>query len=219
MSARVILVLTAASAVFHVGCKTSAPQREASPAVSCPAGYYYSPTRPSSLPQNNQTSATGTSTGSTGTSNSGGYGNYGNTYLTQSVVTWQNVQPIINAKCVSCHNASNPGGGIDVSSYAVTKSVGARVVDSVMQARMPLPKGVGLPQNERQVFQAWQNGNFLEFANTGTTGGVTTTGTNTGSTTGGLGQSTSTTGGFGQTSTSGTGSTASVPAGCYPIQR
>lgn len=70
------------------------------------------------------------------------------------------VKPIIDGKCVGCHNPSNPGGNIDLSTYSAVRTVAmnGKLYGSVAQqpGYSPMPKnGVKLSDCEIRQIQKW----------------------------------------------------------------
>jgi len=72
------------------------------------------------------------------------------------------IQPLINAKCLGCHNGSNASGGISLSNYANVKSVvtSQQLWGSVnhLQGYKPMPYPAGgakLPQCELDQIRIW----------------------------------------------------------------
>jgi len=76
------------------------------------------------------------------------------------------VKPIIDNKCVGCHNPANPGGNIDLSTYNPVKTVAlnGKFYGSVAQQQgySPMPKnGVKLSDCEIRQIQKWINAGSL----------------------------------------------------------
>ena len=70
------------------------------------------------------------------------------------------IQPLIQNKCVGCHNSASLGGGIDLSSYAAVKAVAVngKLFGSVNWATgfSPMPKGgVKSPVCEITQIKKW----------------------------------------------------------------
>lgn len=72
------------------------------------------------------------------------------------------IQPLINAKCLGCHNGSNASGGINLSDYTKVKSVvtSQQLWGSVnhLQGYQPMPYPAGgakLPQCELDQIRIW----------------------------------------------------------------
>jgi ribosomal protein S16 len=76
------------------------------------------------------------------------------------------VKPIIDNKCVGCHNPSNLGGNIDLSNYNPVKTVAlnGKLYGSVAQLNgySPMPKnGIKLSDCEIRQIQKWINAGSL----------------------------------------------------------
>ncbi len=76
------------------------------------------------------------------------------------------VKPIINTKCVGCHNPSNLSGNIDLSVYNAVRLVAlnGKLYGSVAQqfGYSPMPKnGVKLSDCEIRQIQKWINAGSL----------------------------------------------------------
>jgi hypothetical protein len=68
----------------------------------------------------------------------------------------QDIQPILTANCVSCHQSGNPKG--DYTNYAGTK---AKVDDASFKVRVldsptnPMPASGQLPQEQLRLIKCW----------------------------------------------------------------
>jgi hypothetical protein len=76
------------------------------------------------------------------------------------------IKPIMNDKCAGCHNPSNAGGNIDLTTYTGVKAVAAngKLYGSVAQqpGYSPMPKnGIKLSDCEIRQVQKWINGGSL----------------------------------------------------------
>lgn len=106
-------------------------------------------------------------TSPTGTPSTGGTGG------TTTAVTYEtDIRPILEASCTSCHRIGGVRASSPLTTYAEAKAVGTTAVSRVVAGTMPTG---GLAQAQREKFQAWQTGGFLERAATGgtTPGGST----------------------------------------------
>lgn len=67
-----------------------------------------------------------------------------------SVVTWTaTIQPLINSRCVGCHQGASPGGGINLSTYSGVSSIAAN--GSLMGAVQHQPSFSPMPKNQPQM--------------------------------------------------------------------
>ncbi len=88
------------------------------------------------------------------------------------------VAPMLSKNCVSCHNASNPGGGIDLSTLALVQAFAknGRLYGSINQSAgySPMPKGAAkLSSCEITQVKKWIDAGALDDL-AGTGGGTTT---------------------------------------------
>ena len=70
------------------------------------------------------------------------------------------IQPLLQTKCIGCHNNASPGGGIDLSSYTLVKNAVAsgRLWGSINQdpGFSPMPKGMAkFSACELAQFKKW----------------------------------------------------------------
>jgi len=70
------------------------------------------------------------------------------------------IKPLMESKCQGCHNASNPGGGIDLSTYAGANAVAlnGKLYNSVnwVSGFSPMPKGaIKMPACEINQIKKW----------------------------------------------------------------
>ena len=76
-------------------------------------------------------------------------------------VSYKNdVDPILQSKCVNCHNANNPGGGYQFDSYSETKKSvdNSRLLGTIQfeAGYSPMPKGGNImPICELGTFRNW----------------------------------------------------------------
>lgn len=98
----------------------------------------------------------------------------------QDKVTYQDhVKPILENRCLNCHNAEKKKGGLDLSTYGATMAGGSggvnlepgdaaasqffKVITHAAEPYMP-PKSDKLPQNEIDVIAKWIAGGLLDTA-------------------------------------------------------
>lgn len=78
---------------------------------------------------------------------------------TATTVTWANdIKPIINTSCASCHGAGSPKG--DFTTFANAQNHLDHLVDEVVGGSMPPSKP--LSEDKKQLFQKWKDANFPE---------------------------------------------------------
>jgi mono/diheme cytochrome c family protein len=70
------------------------------------------------------------------------------------------IQPLIQTNCVGCHSAASPGGGINLSTYALVKAcvVSGRFYGSIAHSTgfSPMPKGTSkMPDCQVTQFKKW----------------------------------------------------------------
>ncbi len=102
------------------------------------------------------------------------------TAIAQDKVTYQDhVRPILENRCLNCHNAEKKKGGLDLSTFGATMAGGSggvnlepgdaasstffKVITHQSEPFMP-PKSDKLPQAELDVIATWINGGLLETA-------------------------------------------------------
>lgn len=94
---------------------------------------------------------------------------------------WKAVEPILAAKCYSCHGGEKTKGGVDLKVLSADPDVSGqhelwdRVLDTVESGEMPPPKSDALVGDEEGQIVAWINGaiDSLAEANSGDPGPVT----------------------------------------------
>lgn len=89
------------------------------------------------------------------------------------------IQPMLQTYCVSCHNTANPGGGIDLSTYAKVKPFAdnGRLFGSINHSTgyAPMPKnGAQLSSCQITQVKKWIAAGALNDTSTGTAGSTTT---------------------------------------------
>lgn len=93
------------------------------------------------------------------------------------------IEPLLKSNCISCHTAASPGGGIDLSTYALAKAfaLNGRLYGSVNHSAgySPMPKGAAkMTTCEITQIKKWVDaGAPNDLTGTGTggsTGGTTT---------------------------------------------
>jgi len=73
-----------------------------------------------------------------------------------SAVSYKNqIQPLLQTNCASCHSGSTANAGIDVSTYA-NVSKNAKTINSAIQ-NGTMPLGSPLSAADKQLFQTWVN--------------------------------------------------------------
>lgn len=94
---------------------------------------------------------------------------------------WGAVEPLLSAKCYSCHGGEKTKGEVDLKVLATDPNIGeefelwGRVLDSIESGEMPPPKSEALKENEGTAIIAWVNHelNALAQTNSGDPGPVT----------------------------------------------
>lgn len=77
--------------------------------------------------------------------------------LSQGPTDWPKVRDkIFGAKCMTCHDPSNPGGGLDLSSLPMVRAKATVIFERVVVRRdMPLSPYPGLNDKEMGVLMQW----------------------------------------------------------------
>lgn len=76
----------------------------------------------------------------------------------------QDIKPIVDANCLSCHGDNNPSAGFSLNSYDAVKEKGVsgklklRVIDGPNW--MPKGSANGLPQAQKDLFACWIKNGF-----------------------------------------------------------
>jgi uncharacterized membrane protein len=92
--------------------------------------------------------------GASGTSDAGTVRDTGNGPEAGSPASYsKQIAPLVKANCLSCHGASNPQSGVNLSTYSSLKANAAPANDVVQGGAMP-PSGE-LSAANKQLFQSW----------------------------------------------------------------
>jgi len=89
------------------------------------------------------------------------------TPLPSAVTSYENeIRPLLQQHCVSCHGENNPIGGIGFHSFAAATAGNnaERAVARVNDASFPMPPSGALSSADTNTFTQWQAGGFLETA-------------------------------------------------------
>ena len=94
---------------------------------------------------------------------------------------WKSVEPLLSAKCYSCHGGEKTKGEVDLKALASNPKVGEefelwhRVLDTIERGEMPPRKSEPLTENEKTAILAWidHDLNVLAQTNSGDPGPVT----------------------------------------------
>lgn len=76
-----------------------------------------------------------------------------------------NVKSIIDGNCVSCHGASNPSAGFNISTYANSKNSINAIIDRVdLQTGQPgvMPPSGRMPESKIQILKDWQTQGLIQ---------------------------------------------------------
>lgn len=74
------------------------------------------------------------------------------------VLIGQEMLALIDAKCVSCHNAEKKEGGLDFTNRTVVGDRAEDIVAAILDGTMP--KDQNLSAEEKQLAEAWRDDNF-----------------------------------------------------------
>lgn len=84
---------------------------------------------------------------------------------TGTVTYTANVKSILDSNCVSCHGASNPSAGFNISTYANAKNnINAIINRSNLQTGQPgvMPTSGRMPESKIQILKDWQTQGLIQ---------------------------------------------------------
>lgn len=87
------------------------------------------------------------------------------TPITQTVKYTENVKPIIQNNCISCHSASGSAAYYPLTNYAETKTAIDNIISRIQKPvgdPEKMPQGGSLSQNNIDIIKKWNADGLLE---------------------------------------------------------
>lgn len=74
------------------------------------------------------------------------------------------IEPIVSARCTTCHGEVNPSAGLKLTTYDLVKNSAKNgtLIQRINDAANPMPQSGLLSQAERVLFDEWVKNNYKE---------------------------------------------------------